>query len=220
MRFSSSWTTTHNERGHACFYQRQHSPPYALSGKAAILNAVANVARWISSEKFSNVVLEISNEFAHGGYRQWKDGEWLKSVAGQVELIRHAKAVSPQLLVSTSGMGGGQDPQPIAEAADFIVLHFNRTPVELIPQRISEVRAYGKPVLCNEDDKLGAVGAEAARVSVKSGAGWGFMHASKNQSVPFEFRGAADDSVVYGMRNRPTRPGRDPCRPPRRSRPG
>jgi hypothetical protein len=191
----------------SCFYQRQHSHPYALNGKEAIVNAVVNVCRWLVDEKFTNVVLEISNEFAHGGYRQWKDGEWLKSVEGQVELIHRAREIAPTLLVSASGMGGGLVPPALAEAADFIVLHFNRTPLELIPDKVSEARRYGKPVVCNEDDKLGLIGAEAARLSVKSGAGWGFMHARKNQSVPFQFDGAADDTVVYRMLRRLSTPG-------------
>lgn len=179
----------------SCFYQRQHS----LDGKQAILDAVANTAQWVSDKKFSNVVLEISNEYAHGGYDQWKDGEWLKSVQGQVELIRHAKAAAPNLLVSTAGMGSGLIPRPIALASDFILIHFNTTPVSLFPKRIKLARSYGKPVLCNEDDKTGKIGAEAARISIKSGAGWGFMHLKKNQSFPFEFNGADDDPVVYQM---------------------
>ena len=37
---------------------------------------------------------------------------------------------------------------------------------------IEASKAYGKPVVCNEDDKIGPVGAEAARLSILSGAGW------------------------------------------------
>lgn len=190
-----------------CFYQRQHSHDLALQGKQAILSAVGNVVRWVVDQKFTNVVLEISNEYAHGGYSRWKDGEWLRSVPGQVELIHHAKAIAPNLLVSTSGMGNGLIAEPIARAADFIMIHFNNTPLSLIPERIKQARTYDKPVLCNEDDKIGQSGAEAARLSVKSGAGWGLMHSEKNQSVPFEFDGAADDSVVYRMLTRLTSPG-------------
>ena len=191
----------------SCFYQRQHSHQYSLDGKAAIFNAVGNVAQWISDQKFTNVVVEVSNEFAHGGYNRWKDGEWVKSVEGQVDLIRHAKKIAPHLLVTTSGMGSGVVSQPIAEASDFIILHFNRTPLSLIEERIAEARSYGKPVVCNEDDKLGKLGAEAARLSVKAGAGWGYMHMEKNQAVPFEFEGASDDTAVYSMLARLATPG-------------
>lgn len=191
----------------SCFYQRQHSHEHALDGKQAILNALGNVARWIADQKFSNVVLEVSNEYAHGGYNRWKDSAWLKSVEGQVEMIHHAKAIAPKLLVSTSGMGSGLLPEPIARAADFILLHLNTTPISLFPERIMAVRKYGKPVVCNEDDKIGEIGAEAARVSVKSGAGWGFMQVKKNQMVPFEFNGAGDDTLVYRMLEHLTAPG-------------
>lgn len=192
----------------SCFYQRQHSHDHALDGKQAILNAVGNVARWIADQKFSNVVLEVSNEYAHGGYNRWKDSAWLKSAEGQVEMIHHAKAIAPKLLVSTSGMGSGLVPEPIAQAADFILLHLNTTPISLFPERIMAARKYGKPVVCNEDDKIGEIGAEAARVSVRSGAGWGFMQVKKNQMVPFEFDGADDDTLVYQMLENLTTPGR------------
>jgi hypothetical protein len=191
----------------SCFYQRQHSNESALDGKQAILKAVGNVVDWIVQERFSNVILEVSNEFSHGGFNKWKDGEWLRSVEGQVELIRHAKRIAPDLLVGTSGMGSGLIPEPIAVASDFIVLHFNRTPLNLIPERIMQARRYGKPVICNEDDKTGKVGAEAARLSTGAGAGWGFMHLEKNQAIPFEFDGAQDDTIVYRMLRDLTTPG-------------
>lgn len=190
-----------------CFYQRQHSHKHALDGKQAIRGAVSNVARWVSDQQYTNIVLEISNEYAHGGFTNWKDGEWLSSVEGQVELIRHAKTTAPGLLVSTSGMGNGTIAGPIARAADFVMIHFNNTALSDIPERIEQASAYGKPVLCNEDDKIGQAGAEAARLSVTSGAGWGFMHMEKNQYAPFEFDGAADDSVVYHTLSSLTSPG-------------
>jgi hypothetical protein len=190
-----------------CFYQRQHSHDRALEGKEAILTAVDNVVNWIIDGDFTNVVLEISNEYAHGGYNNWKDGEWLKSVPGQVELIQHAKTIAPDLLVSTSGMGNGRIAAPIAQVADFIMIHFNNTALEDIPERIEQAHTYGKVVICNEDDKIGYSGAEAARLSVKHGAGWGLMHSEKNQDIPFEFDGADDDPLVYRMINRLTTPG-------------
>lgn len=194
----------------SCFYQRQHTHELALSGKESLINAVRNVATWISEKGFRNVVLEVSNEFAHSGFSKWVDGEWLKSVEGQVELIKEVKATAPGLLVSTSGMGEGQIPSLIAEAADFILLHFNSIPVSLIPERVAEARRYGKPVVCNEDDKIGEIGAEAARLAVEAGSAWGFMEIEKNQSVPFTFEGPADDTIVYKMIKRLTSPRTSP----------
>lgn len=193
-----------------CFYQRQHSHPRALKSRAAIHAAVANTARWVVSEGFTNVVLEIANEFAHAGYANWPDGEWVRSVAGQIELIQIAKTTAPNLLVSTSGMGSGEMFGPVAEAGDFTIIHFNNTETEAIPSRVEASKRYGKPVVCNEDDKIGPVGAEAARLSIVSGAGWGFMHSAKNQNAPFEFEGRNDDPDVYDTLSRLTTAGYDP----------
>jgi hypothetical protein len=184
------------------FYQRQHNNdptlnPRALAGREAIRAAVANTADWIRESGFTNVVMEISNEFNHAGFSNWQDGEWLRSAGGQVELIELARATHPELLVSTSGSGGATVPEAVAEAADFILLHTNRTDLSDYASRIRAAREHGKPVVINEDDKLGRDGARAAQLAVGSGAGWGAMLSDQNQAVPFMFEGAADDPVIY-----------------------
>ncbi len=190
----------------SAFYQRQHSHDRAIASRSVARVAVAGVARWIRDRGYRNVVLEVSNEYRHAGFARWADGEWLRSVEGQVDLIRHAKAAAPRLLVSTSGMGDGTMPDAIADAADFLLIHLNTTPLEAIPRAVRRARRHGKPVVVNEDDKMGEAGAEAARLAVEHGAGWGFMHRAKNQSVPFEYEAAADDPVVYAMIRRLTTP--------------
>jgi hypothetical protein len=189
------------------FYQRQHWHDRALGGQRAMLDAVANMARWVADRGDRNVVLEISNEYSHGGFRHWRDGEWMRSPEGQVELIRHAKAAAPGLLVSTSDGGHGRIHHAIADAADFILLHFNNTALEDIPDRIRAARVHGKPVVCNEDDKIGDAGAEALRLSVQYGAGWGMMHSRRNQYAPFEYGGVDDDPATYGLMRRLATPG-------------
>src|SRR5205823_1396609 len=62
-----------------CFYQRQDQ---VLADEAAVRAGVVNVARWIRSCGFRNVVLEIANEFEHGGF----DHRVIRSVAGEIEL--------------------------------------------------------------------------------------------------------------------------------------
>jgi hypothetical protein len=184
------------------FYQRQHGAapthlPRALRGQPAVRNAVVNATRWVRNAGFTNVLLEIANEYAHGGFRNWTDGEWLRTPAAQVELITLARTTHPGLLVSTSGMGSAVIDASIAEAADFVLLHTNNTPLDAYADRIAEARRHGKPVTINEDDKVGAEGAEAARRAVAAGAGWGFMHSPVNQHAPFVFGGPADDPAVY-----------------------
>jgi hypothetical protein len=138
-----------------CYYQRQDQ---ILTDEAAVRAGIVNTVKWIGQCGFSNVVLEVANEYAHGGF----DHRLLKSAAGQAELIALAKRTAPKLLVSTSGMGSGRLPAEIAEASDFLLIHFNSTRVDDIPARIAELKKYGKPIVCNEDDKIGAEAAQAA----------------------------------------------------------
>lgn len=173
-----------------CYYQRQDQ---ILRDEEAVRKGVMNTVRWLGESGFTNVVLEIANEFNHQGF----DHPVLKKPAGQAELIRLAKRISPELLVSTSGLGNGRLPDSVCRTSDFLLIHFNGTKLDDIPKRIQALKKYGKPIVCNEDQKYGDRAAQAARLSVKHGASWGFMHEKINQHFPFHFKGSEDDPPVY-----------------------
>jgi CubicO group peptidase (beta-lactamase class C family) len=182
-----------------CFYQRQDQ---VLKDADAVRAAVKNAAGWIRKCGFQNVVLEIANEFGHSGF----DHPLLRTDVGQVELIRLAQKVAPGLLVSTAGLGDGGVPEKVARAADFLLIHLNDTALDDIPSRIAALKRYGKPIVCNEDDKLGDAGARAAELCVTAGASWGLMANDVNQRYPFRFEGAGDDPVIYAKLKELTSP--------------
>ena len=76
--------------------------------------------------------------------------------ADEAELVRLAKRTAPGLLVSTSGLGGGTLDAPVAEASDFLLIHFNGVRPEEIPDRVAALRRWGKAIVCNEDADTGA----------------------------------------------------------------
>lgn len=173
-----------------CYYQRQDQ---ILRDEAAVRAGAINVAQWIKANRFTNVVLEIANEFPHSGF----DHRILKTAQGQIELMRLARQTAPGLLVSTSGIGDGKVPDDVAKASDFVLIHFNGVTVAEISERIKALKHYGKPIVCNEDDKAGERGAAAAKICVREGVSWGLMLEKANQHAPFSFRGAVDDPTVY-----------------------
>lgn len=183
----------------SCFYQRQHSHHSALKGKESIKNALKNTVAWITEKKFTNVVLEVSNEYGHVGFSNWQNGDWLISEAGQIELIKLAKQQNPSLLVSSSGMGSGNLECSLIKSADFLLIHFNNASLKDYSKQITALKKYGKPIVCNEDDKLENAGVMALLLSVLNGCGWGYMNTAKNQFIPFEFNGIKDDTLVYNM---------------------
>jgi CubicO group peptidase (beta-lactamase class C family) len=182
-----------------CFYQRQDQ---ILADDNAVRAGVVNVAQWLKGCGFTNVVLEIANEFGHAGF----DHRLLKTAAGQVELIGLAKKTHAGLLVSTSGLGGGTLAAEVARAADFLLVHFNDTKLDDIGVRIKALKRYGKPIVCNEDARTGVAGAQAAQRCVANGASWGLMVEKVNQHYPFAFAGVADDKVVYAALKKLTSP--------------
>lgn len=176
----------------SCFYQRQDEQ---LEDAKSLERAVEQTASWLKNEGYQNVVLEIANEFGHGGF----DHQDLRSLEGQRRLIAVAKAAHAELLVGTSGLGGGDFPGELAEVCDFLLVHFNHTPLESFAEKVERLKQFGKPVVCNEDTKVGEAGAAAAKACVELGISWGLMLEKINQHAPFDFRGASDDPTVYAM---------------------
>lgn len=183
-----------------CFYQRQDQ---ILQDEAAVRAALRNAVEWVRDRGYTNVVIEIANEFNIRGF----DHAILSSPDGEVELMRLVRQVAPGLLVSTSGVGDGKLPAPAAEASDYLLIHFNGTPVEAIPDRIASLRGYGKAIVCNEDDKVGRTAARALEVCVEKGASYGLMLKDRNQYAPFLFEGSRDDPVFYETLKRLTTAG-------------
>lgn len=173
-----------------CYYQRQDQ---VLKDEDAVRTGVINTVKWIKANRFTNVVLEIANEYSHPGF----DHSLLKTSEGIAELIGLAKQTSSDLLVSASGLGNGHLDELVARASDFLLIHFNRIPLDTIPRRIAALRQFGKPIICNEDAKLGMQAAKAVELCVANGASWGLMLERTNQHFPFTFNGAADDAIVY-----------------------
>jgi len=173
-----------------CCYQRQDQ---VLKDADAVRAGVANVARWVRESGFGHVAIEIANEFGHGGFNH----KLLRTPQGIAELIRLARETAPGLLVSASGLGGGTCHAEVCEAADFILIHFNSTPVAEIPKRVQALRRYKKAIVCNEDDKVGNEGARAAEAATAARCSWGLMLSKINQYFPLEFKGASDDAAIY-----------------------
>jgi hypothetical protein len=174
-----------------CYYQRQS---HILEGEEALRQGVGNTARWIAANGFTNVALEIANEYGHEGYLH----PMLKSSAGQVELIKRAKRIAPGLLVSTSRQGHKGLVDTVCRASDFVLVHFNQVSMQDISALVTPLKGLGKPIVCNEDRKIGQDGARAAEICVAVGCSWGLMTREVNQyHPPFRFDGHLDDPAVY-----------------------
>ncbi|MCR9293266.1 MAG: serine hydrolase [bacterium] len=172
------------------FYQRQSK---ILEDETAVRAGLVNAVQWISNRQFRNVLVEIANEYPHPGFVH----NIIRTPQGQSTLLRLAKQTAPELLFTASGLGHGKIDSAVAEACDFLTPHWNGTQVEDIPARVDALKRYNKPIVCNEDDKVGPQAIAALRATVASGAGYGLMLKDHNQTFPFRFEGAADATLYY-----------------------
>lgn len=172
------------------YYQRQSG---ILRDEAAVRAGVVNAVKWIQSCGFSNVVVEVANEYPHKGFAH----PVIRDAKGQASLIRLGKETAPGLLFTASGYGDGKVQAEVAEACDFLTPHWNGTKVEDIATRVAALKRLGKPIVCNEDDKVGERAVAAMKASVENGCGYGLMLKDHNQTCPFRFDGAQDDPVYY-----------------------
>jgi len=173
------------------FYQRQDQH---LRDNAAVRAAVIHTVNWVKRKGYTNVILEIANEYGHPGY----DRTLLRSDEGVAGLIRMAKERYPALPVGASFVRNGAATSKVGAASDIILTHFNRTSLADIADRVHALRiAYPhKPIVGNEDSRTGSYAAAAARVAVGAGASYGLL-VRGNQDYSFYFRGWGDDPVAY-----------------------
>lgn len=184
-----------------CFH---HLQDQVLRDAAALRKAVGEAAAWIESRGYTNVCLEIADEHAHEGY----DHATIKNPNGVKDLLRVVRQVHPELLVSSSGMGGGRLAHPIAVDADFLLLHFHQVPVAEVLERVASADKLSKAIVCNADSKVGEEGARALESAVYAICSWGYANADRNEKFPFRFEGAADDPIVYAKFKELTTPER------------
>jgi hypothetical protein len=183
------------------FYQRQDQ---VLKDEAAVKRGVVEATRWIVARRYTNVVIEIANEHAHAGF----DHKIIRDADGCASLVTLAKKTGSGILVSASGMGNGRVAYELGNASDFLLPHFNTTPVTRIAQMVVKLGKQSKAIVCNEDDKTGEEAAKALQVCVDNLCSWGYTNAKTNQHWPFEWKGAADDPIVYAKLVALTKPAR------------
>ena len=163
---------------------------------------LVNVVRWIGHRGFRNVVLEIANEFGHGGF----DHRLLRTEHGQVELIRLAGRRRPACSSPPAGWATAASPTrwprpPISCSSTSTTRRSRTSRAESRPSRSSGSRSSA-----TRTQKVGEAGARAAELCVTNGASWGLMAEKINQHFPFTFNGAADDPIVYAKLKELTSP--------------
>ncbi len=152
----------------------------------AVRNAVTTASRFLREGGYTNVIIEVANEYDIMPFQQHP---LLYHPEGVAMLIDLARQESGGLPVGCSGKGGTIN-REITEASDVILIHGNGCTRQRLYNMISEVRGWGfnRPILCNEDSQ--ALGQLA--VAYQTRTSWGYYNNMTKQEPP------ADWSVTLG----------------------
>ncbi len=207
------------------FYFRQDQEIGFASGSfdansGRIEAAVDNVCAWIIAEGFTNVTIELTNEYGDANYAHviltTADGQIFLAnrmrtclTAGNRSDVKITSTVTIGQLNIVIGAEGAAKQTQYVTAMDFLSLHANQAAIGNYPSLLATATAasQGKPIIITEDPKGGepggneADGVQAAQTAVDNGVGWGFFKRT-NQAVNdlvdyFIFDGASEAQTVY-----------------------
>jgi hypothetical protein len=69
-----------------------------------------------------------------------------------------------------------------------LLIHFNGVPLTEIPGRMQALKKFGRPIVCNEDDKTGEQAAKAAELAVANGGVLGIDAGETQSTFPVHFQ--------------------------------
>jgi hypothetical protein len=150
-----------------------------LADEAAVVRAVDDATRWVLSNGWRNVIIEINNEC---NISAW-DHEILKParVHEMIERVRDTKGDGYRLLVSTSYGGGSVPLENVVRASDFLLIHGNGVSdpnriAAMVRETLAVPGYRGQPIVFNEDDHFDFdKPLNNFTAAISEHAGWGFF---------------------------------------------
>jgi len=151
-----------------------------------IRHAVSSACRFLKEAAYTNVIVEVANEYNVGGF---KNHPLICHPEGIASLIDLARTESGGMPVGSSGGGLVCDPE-VCRASDVILLHGNGGTEQTYYDMIRKGQALDlcRPIVCNEDSPRFT----QLKVALKTGTSWGYYNTHTKQEPP------ADWSITRG----------------------
>ena len=178
--------------------------PRLKDGKA-VRNAVTRASRFLRENNYSNVIIEVANEYDLYGF---SNHPIIQSNEGMASLIELARKESGGLPVGASGTGGFSNKE-VAEASDIILIHGNGLTRQGYYNQIKTIKNWNlnKPIVCNEDSPC----ISRLEVAYQTRTSWGYYNNHTKQDVPPDWRITPGEDTFFAYRmaqglNLPTPP--------------
>jgi len=161
---------------------------------AVIRNAVRASCRWLRENAFTNVIIEVANEYNVGAF---KDHRLVFDPEGISTLIEIAREESGGMLVGSSG-GGLECSREVAEASDVILIHGNTGRRQDYYRLVKMVKSWklSRPIVCNEDSPCFS----QLDVAYRTHTSWGYYNNLTKQEPPAAWGIANPEDLFFARR--------------------
>ena len=165
-----------------------------LEGNEAVAEAVRGVSAWLKDKGYSNVVIEIANEYDISCFKRHTALSTPEGIVGLMAIAREASGGMP---VGCSGTGGHFS-EAIAQASDVILIHANGQTRQQFYNLIQKAKAiYPKrPIVCNEDSQA----ISQLTVAFKEGVSWGYYNNMTKQEPPVKWMILEGEDTYFAKR--------------------
>jgi hypothetical protein len=165
-----------------------------LQDGRAVRNAVIGASRFLKDCGYTNVIIEVANEYNLSGFHMHPI---VQSDEGIASLIDLARKESGGLLVGSSGTGGYAN-REVAEASDVILIHANGLHRQGYYNLVRKVQSWDldKPIVCNEDSPCFT----HLKVAYQTETSWGYYNNHTKQDVPADWTITPGEDTYFAHR--------------------
>jgi len=166
----------------------------AFADGRAAANAVRTGARFVRDGNYTNVILEVANEY---NISPFKNHPLIYSAQGMAQLIKIAREESGGALVGCSG-GGGMADREVVEESDVAIVHGNGLTRGEYYDFIQKVKGWagGKPIICNEDSPC----CTRVDVGLETHTSWGYYNNYTKQIPPADYGVMQGEDLFFARR--------------------
>lgn len=158
-----------------------------------VRNAVRAASAALKESGYSNVIIEVANEYDVGHF---KLHPLVNSSEGMAYLVSLAREASGGMPVGAS-LGGGVS-REVAAASDVILVHANNLTRQEYYNRVKEVRSWSlnKPIVCNEDSPC----VSQLSVAFDTQTSWGYYNNLTKQEPPTNWGITPGEDAFFARR--------------------
>jgi hypothetical protein len=165
-----------------------------LQDGRAVRDAVVGASRFLKEGGYSNVIIEVANEYNLPGFTVHPIVQTDEGIASLIDLARKESGGLP---VGASGTGGYAN-QEVAEASDVILVHGNGLHRQRYYNLIRKVQSWrlDKPIVCNEDSPCFT----QLKVAYQTQTSWGYYNNHTKQDVPPDWSVTPGEDTYFAHR--------------------